>query len=147
MSVRPAVTPRVSHRPSKAWWGATAALASLTTAGAWVLWHQTPGQSAWLPPCLFHSLTGLYCTGCGITRAAHALVHGDLAGAWSMTALAVLGIPPALFLWAFYGLGKPSFLERVALLLQDARTWAVLVLGFTVLRNLPWAPFTALAPG
>jgi len=147
MSVGPAWVTSVPHRPSKAWWGATAVLTTIGTAGTWVLWHQTPGQSAWLPPCLFHSLTGLYCTGCGITRAAHALVHGDLALAWSMNALAVLGIPVALFLWAFYGLGKPPSLQRAALVFRDARTWAVLVLGFTVMRNLPWAPFAALAPG
>lgn len=31
-------------------------------------------------PCLFHWLTGLYCPGCGGTRAALHLLHGDIAG-------------------------------------------------------------------
>ena len=30
-------------------------------------------------PCLFHLLTGLYCPGCGGTRALRALLAGDLA--------------------------------------------------------------------
>ncbi|ADL03247.1 DUF2752 domain-containing protein [Lacrimispora saccharolytica] len=29
-------------------------------------------------PCLFHSLTGLYCPGCGGTRAVRSLLQGDL---------------------------------------------------------------------
>ncbi|GLC82568.1 DUF2752 domain-containing protein [Lacrimispora brassicae] len=29
-------------------------------------------------PCLFHSLTGLYCPGCGGTRAIRSLLRGDL---------------------------------------------------------------------
>lgn len=31
-----------------------------------------------LPPCLFHSITGLYCLGCGGTRAVFALVRGEI---------------------------------------------------------------------
>jgi len=30
------------------------------------------------PICLFHSLTGLNCPGCGATRAAYQLLHGHL---------------------------------------------------------------------
>lgn len=31
-----------------------------------------------IPPCLFHQVSGLYCPGCGGTRAVHALLEGDL---------------------------------------------------------------------
>lgn len=30
-------------------------------------------------PCIFHSVTGLYCPGCGGTRAVSALLHGQIA--------------------------------------------------------------------
>lgn len=31
-----------------------------------------------IPPCLFNRLTGLYCPGCGGTRATHALLTGHV---------------------------------------------------------------------
>ena len=34
-------------------------------------------------PCPFHAITGLWCPGCGMTRALHHLLHGDVAGAVS----------------------------------------------------------------
>lgn len=35
-----------------------------------------PQGAWWMPKCVFHSLTGLQCPGCGFTRALHALLHG-----------------------------------------------------------------------
>lgn len=32
----------------------------------------------YMMPCIFHSVTGLYCAGCGGTRAATALLHGEI---------------------------------------------------------------------
>lgn len=119
----------------------------MATSVAIVLSHHTPGQSSLLPPCLFHSLTGLFCTGCGITRAFHALVHGDLARAWSMNPLAVLALPTVAVLWLHEGLARPASLEPTLRWLRDARVWAVVVLVFTIGRNLPWAPFSGWAPG
>lgn len=31
-----------------------------------------------IPPCIFHKVTGLYCLGCGGTRAVFALVRGNI---------------------------------------------------------------------
>lgn len=34
----------------------------------------------YVPPCIFHKITGYYCPGCGGTRAVYALFRGDLLG-------------------------------------------------------------------
>lgn len=34
--------------------------------------------TAWLRPCILHTLTGLYCPGCGGTRACISFLSGDL---------------------------------------------------------------------
>ena len=98
---------------------------------------------SWLPPCPFHALTGLYCPGCGTTRALHALLHFDWPKALSMNPLAVIAIP-LLPLLCLHQLRPRMVLTRW---MADARAWLVVVLVFAVLRNLPWTPFNWLAPG
>lgn len=57
-------------------------------------------------PCLFHSLTGLYCPGCGGTRAVRSLLRGDLRMSFQYHPLvlyAVLVLFLEMFLRAFKG--------------------------------------------
>lgn len=44
-------------------------------------------------PCPVHALTGLSCAGCGMTRAAHALLHGHVAEAVRFNVLSVIVVP------------------------------------------------------
>ena len=37
------------------------------------------------PRCMFLTLTGWQCPGCGSQRALHALLHGDIASAWALS--------------------------------------------------------------
>lgn len=54
-----------------------------------------------LPKCPFNWLTGLDCPGCGATRMVHALLHGDVVGAFHYNAvLLALGVPLAVWLFA-----------------------------------------------
>jgi hypothetical protein len=100
-----------------------------------------------LPPCPFHWLTGLHCPGCGATRALHALLHGDIAKAFSMNALFVSALPVVILLIANHLAKLPAGAAKLAAVFNDARCWAVILIGFGVLRNLPWYPFNLLAPG
>lgn len=125
-------------RRGKAAWAVAAALSGAAGCAFLYLWE--PGGAAdVLPACPFHRLTGLCCAGCGATRALHALLHGRVAEALSMNALAALAVPP-LFLAACFCprrlLGK----------WQPAAALAAIALFF-LLRNLPFRPFCLLSPG
>lgn len=102
-------------------------------------------------PCFIHFTTGFYCPSCGNTRALHALVHLDFAGVVNNN---LLFLP--LFVMLFWLLSG----EYLKLLLGRRVLWtpncipipmiilfAVVVVAFTVLRNLPYAPCNFLAPG
>lgn len=52
-----------------------------------------PSQSRFFPRCMFLSLTGWQCPGCGSQRAIHALLHGDITGAWHYNAALLVAIP------------------------------------------------------
>lgn len=99
------------------------------------------------PPCLFHTFSGLYCPGCGATRALHAILHGDLALAWTMNPLLVLALPTVLALTVQQLRPVPNTWDLAFRKIGNARFWAILVIVFSVLRNIPTAPFTWLAPG
>jgi len=102
-------------------------------------------------PCGFRWLTGLYCPGCGNTRALHALVHLDFVGMLNHNLLFF----PLFFLlmWLLTG-------EYLKLLFGKRILWiprrvpmaviillVALIILFTVLRNIPVYPFSILAPG
>lgn len=120
---------------------AAAAVASL-------LWFADPNAAdSPLPPCPFHALTGWFCPGCGSTRTLHALLHGDIGQAMSMNPLLVLALP-VLALMAVNAAGwwspRDTLLWRV---LRSPKFWLWLLLGYWIARNLPWWPFSWLAPG
>ncbi len=122
--------------------------APVAVLGVWALRRFDPNAvgSPFLP-CLFHTFTGLYCPGCGLTRALHALVHGDLVQMLAMNPLLPVLIA-TLPLLVLHGWGYRLAVPRPVLqTLLSARFWIGLILGYGVLRNLPWWPFTWLAPG
>lgn len=100
-----------------------------------------------LPQCVFRILTGLYCPGCGMTRALHALLHADAATAWAMNPMIVLmlALLPAM---AWHQLGqRPALPASFSRVLMNGKAWITLLVAFGVLRNLPWAPVAWMAPG
>lgn len=135
------MTGRISPRT----WALAAAAAG--AAGLGLVWHLGGQPPPWYPPCLFHTTTRLQCPGCGSARALHALVQGDFAAALHDNALFLLFLP-FLFFWAGR-LGWTALRHnRVATPLPGrfGPIALVVVMVFFVARNLPWWPFTLLAP-
>ena len=52
-----------------------------------------PAEVKWMPRCIWKVATGTDCPGCGSQRMAHALMHGDIAGAWNANAYALCMLP------------------------------------------------------
>lgn len=127
------------------WVGPAVLAATCTAAGGYVLWsNPTDGGASDLPNCLVRLTTGLDCPGCGGTRAAWYLMRGDLAGAAQHHILFVFALPFLIYAYIAWAAGA-VFNKRIPQLRFSARTigialavWAV----FTVLRNLPFEPFT-----
>jgi hypothetical protein len=101
----------------------------------------------WLPGCLFRRLTGLYCPGCGATRALNALLHGDVPTALSMNPLLVIVVSAGVLTMADRLAQRPARFAVIRAFMSDARPWAAFIVMFVIARNLPWAPFAYLAPG
>ena len=116
--------------------------------GFWILRNYDPNTpSNFFPPCIFKAITGYHCIGCGLTRALHALAHGDIAGAFAMNPLAML-LLPLIPLMLLDGRGAtPAPLKPFMSVVMMPKLWLVLLPAYWIARNLPWAPFTWLAPG
>jgi hypothetical protein len=98
------------------------------------------------PTCLLKYTTGFVCPGCGGTRAAWYLLHGDLPAAARHHFLFVFSLPFLAYLFVAWA-GNQAFGWRLPELRISSRVIAGFLgvwLAFSVLRNLPWAPFTSL---
>jgi hypothetical protein len=138
------VPPKISAPPSLTAFAVIVAGAAFAGAGA-VVYFFNPSTHGFYPICLFHQWTGLNCPGCGGTRAAYALLHGNVALALKDNALFVLLIP-AVALRGVWFAGKKSLGRPVGNFLSAKSLWALLAVAviFTVLRNLP--AFAFLSP-
>jgi hypothetical protein len=107
---------------------------------------RNPFEPGAFPLCVFYAGTGLYCPGCGGLRAVHTLLHGDVLGALSLNALAILVIVPVTLVALAWWAGAASGRDWPPPRLHPAVWWSIagLVLAFTVLRNVgPLAGYLA----
>ena len=96
-----------------------------------------------LGPCLFKTLTGLDCPGCGGTRMVWYLLHGDVWQAARHHLIALIAVPVVLYAYFAWGakrlLGVTLPTKRIPPIVWGS--YLVAWLAFSVLRNLPWMPF------
>ncbi|AGL20299.1 DUF2752 domain-containing protein [Actinoplanes sp. N902-109] len=108
--------------------------------------HPASADAGAAPTCLLKYTTGFVCPGCGGTRAAWFLLHGDIPDAARHHALFVFAVPFLIYMYVAWSLKRvfgwdvPQLNPSPAVLGTFMAAWGV----FSVLRNLPWAPFTSL---
>jgi hypothetical protein len=116
--------------------------------GAVLLALVDPAKTHFFGVCPLYWITGLHCAGCGTLRAAHAILHADLAQAAAYNSMALV-TAPVILAWAAAEaihaltgrrLGPPRGTARLGQILV-----AMLIL-YTVARNIPLAPFDILRP-
>jgi hypothetical protein len=127
-------------------WTAPAAIAVCFAGGAAAVLVTNPTDSdAFSPPgCIIKLTTGLDCPGCGGTRAFYYLLQGNLPEAARHHALAVFAAPFLVWLYVAWvtqvvfhkKLPTPRLTGKVVTVFLAVWT------AFTVLRNVPYAPFT-----
>ena len=129
------------------------ALAACACGGASAfLYAVDPNRHAVYPQCLLYNTTGIYCAGCGVTRAIHALLHGRVIGALHDNALFVAALPLLLYVAGFYALAAwrsnawPEIPVDGRKLVRRGIWIFLLMVGFMVLRNLPGGVFDWLRP-
>lgn len=101
-------------------------------------------------PCIFYSVTGLYCPGCGAGRACYSILHLEFEDAFCYNPLMTILLPliglyimARVFDWMVTGGNHIDRKISVRLL-----AWILgITLLFGILRNIPVYPFTLLAPG
>jgi len=144
-SVDAAIDPHVARATR---WGVAAPIAcGCAIAGlAAIVALDEPG-GLHLPACPLYQMTGLWCPGCGMTRATNALLRGDVAAAFGYNLFFPIflgAIVVGWLAWMRRSLGK---LPLVAF--SKLPMWLPIALGasliaFGVVRNLPG--FQALRP-
>lgn len=96
-----------------------------------------PLTSRFMPQCIFHRITGWQCVGCGSQRMAHALLHGDLAGAFRANAFATVSLPFIAFLvWVETQRVKRPALYRKVYSTSLTIVVCVLFVVWFVVRNI-----------
>jgi len=99
--------------------------------------------------CPTKSIFGFYCPGCGSQRLIHHLLHLNFYEAFRYNPLLFIFFPFVIYL-VYVFISNLIFGTKIRIKLLY-RNWFVVILFsafvlYGILRNLPWEPFTYLAP-
>ena len=121
------------------------AIWSLILTGAAYLCVFEPGKTGIFPSCLFRSLTGFQCPGCGSTRAMHQLLHGHVVAAFELNPFFLLAIPFLLYALIRYSVVVMRGGVPRQNTLPPPYIYALffIVVSFWIFRNTPFYPFVS----
>ncbi|MGY3793398.1 DUF2752 domain-containing protein [Aquimarina sp. 433] len=112
--------------------------------------HDPESQTGdgFFPSCIFHSLTGYHCPGCGSQRAVHDLLHGRILQALQHNLLFVI-LTFVLGIKGYKYIAKTFFNKTVTDWTYNKYfTIAIflIIIFYWILRNITTPPFCHLAP-
>ena len=108
-------------------------------AGAAYVAADDPSDGGAFLPCPFRTLTGWWCPGCGMTRATHHLLRGNVIQAlqYNLFVVAILlGLFATWLVWFVGSTGRSLRVARWVPVPVQIVTGTVLV-AFAIVRNLP----------
>lgn len=115
-------------------------VAILLVAAGVMFFFVDPVKATWAPKCMFHTLTGWQCPGCGISRASHALLHGHLREALAYNYFFIFSIPYFLAVCAatFFPCVKRRYTKFYNFIIgtKPAYTYIALFCIWWVIRNI-----------
>ena len=107
-----------------------------------------PNKVNYLPKCPLYVSTGIYCPGCGSQRATHNLLNFNFLGVLNQNVLYIFGLLIIGYHLLISGINY-IFSKTIYNYIYHPKTPIVLliiIIGFWILRNIPYYPFTLLAP-
>ncbi|MGH3947606.1 MAG: DUF2752 domain-containing protein [Pseudonocardiaceae bacterium] len=111
-----------------------------------VLWGDPTTPGGPLPVCPTKTLFGIDCPGCGGMRMLYSLLHGDIGAALHYNAVSLVIM--VLFAWSTtawaVGRWRGRRLDSWLHWRWAPQVFLVVFVVWFVVRNLPFAPFTAL---
>lgn len=81
-------------------------------------------------PCIFNKITGLFCPGCGMTRAVHSMMHFEIGQALRYNFLIII-IPPFMGIYLFLHYKSA---DKAAMIITYAML--IITISYGVARNL-----------
>lgn len=105
---------------------------AITILGGGVLYYFDPIQYWFMPKCPFKLITGLSCPGCGIQRAAHAILHGDFSEGIKYNYYLVYSGPYATAFVLEWIMPKSTAREKLSNVIENRYVVNFYLLSFTV---------------
>ena len=111
----------------------------IIVSGGVVLYWLDPARDVFMPKCIFRTLTGWDCPGCGLQRAVHALLHGHFAEAFQYNYFLFMALPyvfAVMYMEWFTKGEKYLRLRRILYHPYVLYAYVVLYLLWWVMRNV-----------